>query len=173
VTSDNAVQLHRIRELLDREGVEGAPGLYLEPRRDGDRAPQELIADEPGLRVALELFTAPGDHRMRRVGLDDPVCGAGANTLAVDPFGMIRPCLPMRIDCGSIRESTLAEIWSSSPALVRLRKLRLRDLHDCSACPDRDFCDRCSAFAVAEGLDVKDHAPFDCLQARIARSLER
>jgi radical SAM protein with 4Fe4S-binding SPASM domain len=172
VTSENAAQLARIRELLEREGVEGAPGLYLEPRRDGSRAPQELTADEPGLRAALELFSAAGDHRMARVGSDDPVCGAGANALALDPFGTVRPCLPMRTDCGSIRESSLAEIWSSSPALAKLRAIRLRDLGECAACQDREWCDRCGAFAVAEGLAVTDHAPFDCLQARIARSLE-
>jgi len=173
VTRDNSGQLERIRELLDRERVEGALGLYLEPRRDGSREPQQLTADEPGLQQALELFAAPGDHRMRRVGPEDKVCGAGANTLALDPYGTVSPCLPLRTSCGSIREASLSEIWSSSPELARLRGLRGKDLGECMTCPDRDWCDRCSAFAVAEGLPVTDHAPFDCIQARIARSLER
>jgi pyrroloquinoline quinone biosynthesis protein E len=171
LTRENVDAAPRIRELLDRERVDAALNLYLEPRRNGARDPQALAADEAALGRALAVFPLPEEHRMGRVGPDDPLCGAGVNTLALDPFGTVRPCLPLRLNAGSIREQPLERIWRESTALEQVRGLRLHDLEGCPSCAHRDSCDRCTAFAVAEGRPLSGHSDFDCVQARLYESL--
>ncbi len=167
VTRENEGDLDSIKGLLDAEAIPVALGLFLEPRRNGDREPTDLRIDEAGVRRALELF--PPQSAARLSGLDpgDPPCHAGANVLAVDPFGTVYPCLSLRTPCGSTREAPLADIWTSSPALLRLRDVKLADLEGCPTCVHRSFCDRCPGFAVSDGGSILDHVPFDCLQARI------
>jgi pyrroloquinoline quinone biosynthesis protein E len=172
VTWDNIAGLAAIKALLDGEGLTAALGLHLEPRRDGDRGPTALAIDEAGVRRALELFPPSSPARLAGLGPEDRPCRAGASVLAVDPFGTVFPCLSLRSPAGALRETPLAEIWSGSPVLERLRAVRLADLEGCPACAHRGSCDRCPGFALSDGLSIVGHAPFDCLQARVRYELD-
>ncbi len=171
VTSENAGELDEMLALIERESVTAVPNLYIEPRRDGSRASRSLAADEKSVRETLARLALDDEPRMRGLGPDDSPCGAGRNSLAVDPYGEITPCLSLRYPVGSIRDSSLEEIWRDSPRLAELRAIRLRDLERCPDCEHRSCCDRCAGFAVAEGRRLTGHAEFDCLQARLRSEL--
>ncbi|MFO8071079.1 MAG: radical SAM protein [Polyangia bacterium] len=173
VTSENAGELDEMLDLVGREGGGAVPNLYIEPRRDGSRVSQSLAADEETVRETLARLALGDEPRMRGLGPDDPPCGAGRNSLAVDPYGEITPCLSLRYPVGSIRGSSLGGIWRDSPRLAELRQIRLRDLEACPECEHRSFCDRCAGFAAAEGRPLTGHAEFDCLQARLRSELAR
>lgn len=172
VNRENAGTLGEIKALLAGEDVPAALGLHIEPRRDGDRGVQALAIDETGVRAALETFPPKDAPRLRDRELDDPPCGAGANVLAVDPFGGVYPCLSLRQRVGALREQQLARIWRESPALDQLRRLRVADLEQCPTCEHRRSCNRCTGLAVSEERGLKGHAPLDCIQARVLTFLE-
>lgn len=163
----------RLADRLGREGLGAVLGLYMQPRRDGDASPQEMTLDADGLRRVLGSFSPGAAPRMARICAGDRPCGAGANTVSVDPTGGIYPCLPLRLRLGSIREQPLEEIWSDSPDLARLRGLTLADLEQCAGCELRFHCNRCAGFALAEGKGLTGHSGFDCLMAEVLSKQEQ
>ena len=167
VTRGNLDELPALRALVEREAVGFNVSFYVLPERSGSRAPQRELLDEAGLRRAHEVFPPGSTCRMAARGLADPPCGAGASAVAIDPFGGVYPCHSLRTPVGSLRQASLAEIWSSSEALSEVRELTVGQLVDCPGCAERDRCNRCTGFAVAEGGTLRDHAPFDCLQAQV------
>ena len=165
--------IEEMRDLLRREGIPAALGLYMSPRRDGAKVPQALAVDEEGLRRALRAFPPGASPRMAGLGPEDRPCGAGSGALSIDPYGVVHPCLLLRIPAGSIRERPLAEIWNGSDALREIRGIRIADLSDCPTCPLKAWCNRCAGFARAEGLSALDHCSFDCLQARVVEQITK
>lgn len=171
VTRRNLDGLEALRDLVEGESIAPNVSFYVQPERDGSRGPQSELLDEEGLRQAHQVFQPGNAPRMAARSLGDAPCGAGASTVAIDPHGAVYPCHSLRRPVGSIRESSLTQIWSSSEELARVRALTVADLADCPSCPDRPSCNRCTGFAVGEGGTCRDHAPFDCLQARVLSSL--
>jgi len=172
LTRWNAGRLGEIKALAEREGVPVSLGLYLEPRRDGSREPQAHSIGEDELRAALTAFPPRDAPRLRSRGPQDRPCEAGSGTLAVDPSGTVYPCLSLRLPVGSIREVDIGLLWRHSPVLDRLRRLRVADLEGCPDCEHRSGCNRCTGFAVSEGLGLGGHAPLDCVQARMLRNIK-
>lgn len=159
--------IEEMRALLARERIPAALGLYMAPRRDGAKDPQALAVDAEGIRRAFAAFPPGASPRMRDRGPGDRPCGAGASAVSIDPYGTVHPCLQLRTPAGSIREAPLAEIWARAEVLERLRRITVADLEGCPACELRRSCNRCAGFAYAEGLSVRDHCSFDCLQAQV------
>jgi sulfatase maturation enzyme AslB (radical SAM superfamily) len=48
-------------------------------------------------------------------------CGAGASTIAVDPYGTVYPCVQWRRAVGNLHERSIREIWSASSELAAIR----------------------------------------------------
>lgn len=161
--------IEKMRDLLDRERIPAALGLYMSPRRDGDSSPRAFTVDEAGLPRVLEAFPTEATPRMSGLGPSDRPCGAGADALSIDPFGVVHPCLQLRTKAGSIRERPLCDIWTGSEILRDLRSVTVADLVDCPTCSLRAHCNRCAGFAHQEGLPITGHCSFDCLQAGVAK----
>ncbi len=166
VTKRNVHQVEAMRDLLNEERLGAALGIYMSPTRSGDPSPQELMVDEAGLAKTLSVFTPAAQPRLKGRSLDSRPCGSGANTLSVDPYGGVYPCLPVRTRVGSIREESIGRIWSHSRELLRIRSVKLKDLVDCPECPDRRGCNRCAGFSLQEGKSFLNHCSFDCVQAK-------
>jgi radical SAM protein with 4Fe4S-binding SPASM domain len=80
---------------------------------------------------------------------DAPLCGAGASTLCVSPYGDVFPCLAIRRAVGNLRDQTLRDIWAA-PALDDVRRTRHGDLERCATCALAVYCSRCPGVALAE-----------------------
>jgi len=170
-TARTAHRIGEVRDLLEREGIPAALGLYMSPRRDGSRGPQALTIDAADLRRVLSVFPFGAAPRFAGLRLTDRPCGAGACAVSIDPYGTVHPCLQLRIGAGSLRERGIGEIWAGSPELRRLRDIRIADLVGCPECEIRDWCNRCAGFAHAEGMLVLNHCSFDCLQSRVLKEI--
>ncbi|MEM1587252.1 MAG: radical SAM protein [Candidatus Bathyarchaeia archaeon] len=75
-------------------------------------------------------------------------CGAGRLYCAIQPNGLVTPCVFMPIVVGDLRKQSLREIWMNSPAMNDLRdrsKLRGR----CGHCEYKYVCGGCRARAYA------------------------
>ncbi|MBW2526603.1 MAG: radical SAM protein [Deltaproteobacteria bacterium] len=170
VTRNNLDSLEAMLELCARERI--APNLshYVEPRRDGSREPQSLLVDEAGLHRIEQLLPSAGAARLAGREASDRPCGAGASTVAVDPQGTVYPCHTLRIPVGSLRNESLRDIWAQSKKLQEIRGIKTEDLDECLSCEHRSHCNRCAGFAVAEGLPITGHSPFDCLLSRVIGS---
>lgn len=75
-------------------------------------------------------------------------CGSGRMYCALQPNGIITPCVFMPIEVGDVRSEKLIDIWQNAPLF---KVLRDRDNleENCKVCKYRDICGGCRARAYA------------------------
>ncbi len=103
---------------------------------------------------------------LTRPSPDAVLCGAGAAGLCVSPDGTIRPCIGLNVGLGKWPGNPLSEIWQSSPFFSEFGAIRLRDIPECSDCPDFLYCSRCPGAWHAERGDFRKPTPYTCKLAR-------
>jgi len=140
----------------------GDLGLDIAP--DQYREFLEYWRDE---RRQLEGRVTLGTHHETLYCLVDPEyaknpmvvgCTAGWSTLRLTETGDVTPCNLMPTVAGNVREQPVAEIWRSSPVMLRLRD---RDALQgrCGACEYRYVCGGCRSTALAYTGDLMGEDP--------------
>lgn len=85
-------------------------------------------------------------------------CGAGRLYCAVQPNGMITPCVFMPIMVGDLRKERLADIWRNSKVMKDLRDRSAYKEH-CGNCEYRAMCGGCRARAFGYSGDYMGADP--------------
>ena len=85
-------------------------------------------------------------------------CGVGRAYCAIQPDGIITPCVYMPIKVGDLKKQTFREIWTTSPILEDLRSREDLKEH-CGVCEFRSACGGCRARAYAYFGDYKAPDP--------------
>jgi len=101
-----------------------------------------------GLETAPTHCTLRGDPVVTAIAEFIGGCGAGRIYAAIQPDGVITPCVFMQIPVGSLREKSFREIWTSSELMKPLRDKNLLKGF-CGKCPYRYVCGGCRARAYA------------------------
>jgi radical SAM protein with 4Fe4S-binding SPASM domain len=96
-------------------------------------------------------------------------CGITLNSLTLDPYGNVFPCVQTRAKAGNVREQSLREIWQSSPVWRQLGQLTLSELPVCRTCELRTLCVRCHGLALTEDGDLRAPAMVNCREALARR----
>ena len=128
LTRWNETEIPAMFDLAEDLEVPLAVDAMVTPRDNGDRSPLEIAPTQAG-RIGLyaemrsreqlpsaeaECAPSPGTKKN---------CGAGASTVAIDPFGNIYPCVQWRRPLGNLHESPIGTIWQSSPGLAEVRRV--------------------------------------------------
>lgn len=101
---------------------------------------------------------------------DENICGVALSTICMVSNGNVYPCAGwQKYICGNINESSLQEIWTSSPAINLLRQLRLKDFKKCFSCKDKKYCLMCISrnSNESETGSIFDVPQITCEAARI------
>jgi radical SAM protein with 4Fe4S-binding SPASM domain len=75
-------------------------------------------------------------------------CGAGRLYCAIQPNGIVTPCVYIPVEVGDLRTESFMNIWENSSTLKDLRK-RDELLGNCSKCDFKNVCGGCRARAYA------------------------
>jgi radical SAM protein with 4Fe4S-binding SPASM domain len=75
-------------------------------------------------------------------------CLCGQSVIFVSHKGEVFPCGYLPVSCGSIRETSLSEIWRTSDVLANLRNYELLK-GKCGQCEYKNICGGCRARAFA------------------------
>lgn len=82
---------------------------------------------------------------------DGPVCNAAIGSLSIDPYGNVRPCLAFTTSAGSVRKSTIEDIWRNSPFMNEVRSVCFKDLSEkCNGCEYLGYCSVCMGASYEE-----------------------
>ena len=109
--------------------------------------------DRQGGALELKATCAPHYYRIAaEAGIDvsrSRGCLCGLSVVFVSHTGVVFPCGYLPVDCGSVREQPLADIWRGSKVFADLRDFsRLEG--KCGACQYKGICGGCRARAFAE-----------------------
>jgi AdoMet-dependent heme synthase len=169
----NVGQYKAIRALAERLGLLSGFDPMITAKNDGDTSPVALritrkdleqVLQDPAMNPDLGK-EAPREIPPGRTDLDEVPCGASHNACYVSAYGDVMPCVAMPIACGNVRDEPFAEIWHRSPEMLRVRSIRIRDLHTCSSCAASRFCTRCPGQALVETGDLYGPSPANCEHA--------
>ena len=172
----NVGQYKDIRALAERLGVLWGFDPMITAKNDGDTSPVALRIARKDLMQVLQDPALNPDLGKReacevppvRPDLDDIPCGASHNACYISAYGDVMPCVAMPIVCGNVRDEPFAEVWHRSPNMLKVRAIRIRDLHTCSSCAASRFCTRCPGQALVENGDLYGPSPANCEHALAA-----
>jgi MoaA/NifB/PqqE/SkfB family radical SAM enzyme len=133
LTKWNEGEVEALIALADELEVRLQIDPEVKPRDDGDRSPLSLEASAEGqarYHQALEarakrdaaVIPSPAAERKNSMEGTDKHCGAGSNSVAVDPYGRVLPCVQWRVPVGNLHQQRFTEIWRQSTALSGVRE---------------------------------------------------
>jgi len=109
-------------------------------------------------KAPIELRATCAPHYNRIAGDPGPGCLAGISVIFLSHTGEVFPCGYLPVSCGSVRETTLPEIWRNSTLLAELRNRSLLK-GKCGCCQFRQTCAGCRARAFAATGDYLQEEP--------------
>jgi radical SAM protein with 4Fe4S-binding SPASM domain len=148
-------------------------------KNDGDASPLALritrtelaaVLQDPALNPSCGTVASPAEDGVRS-DLDEVPCGASHNACYISAYGDVMPCVAMPVACGNVRDTPFADIWHRSPEMLRVRAIRIRDLHTCSSCAASVFCTRCPGQALVETGDLYGPSPANCEHALVGAQI--
>ncbi|MGZ4908047.1 MAG: radical SAM protein [Halobacteriota archaeon] len=169
----NFIPVGRGAEIIDmdippdvREHVLQQMYGYLGEHDDGDfqiltTAPQLsrvcLMSSQTGVVSLAHFGTGGFSEAAGKVGLLSEFiggCGAGRMYCAIQPNGIVTPCVFMPIPVGDLRSEQFIDIWRDSEVMQSLRERHDLKEH-CGSCDYRNVCGGCRARAYAYFDDIK------------------
>jgi AdoMet-dependent heme synthase len=148
-------------------GVQLAETHQLPPAQY-ERVLNWLADRQAGGGLELKATCAPHYHRVasrRGLSVRGRGCLCGISVAFVGCRGGVFPCGYLPVSCGSVRQSSLAEIWRTSQVFAKLRDDGLLG-GKCGACDYRSVCGGCRARAYAATGDYLAEEPQCAYRAR-------
>jgi radical SAM protein with 4Fe4S-binding SPASM domain len=104
---------------------------------------------------------------------DRRTCQVGLASCLISPYGIVYPCIELRIPAGDLRRQRFSEVWADAAILRELRSSHFfGNLTDCRTCPLSAYCEgRCAGLAWKEHGDLYGGNTLACrhAQARFAQ----
>jgi radical SAM protein with 4Fe4S-binding SPASM domain len=144
---------------------------HMDPREDGDRAPETLRVDpetyarahfDPRLGGKTRKEEMPGPK-----DLNASVCGACSGNVHIEANGELRPCTQLTVPVGHAVRDGVKAAWERNEDGAAIRSLTWQDLHGCRDCALNRYCGRCYANAMTEGGDALGPYLSACARARL------
>ncbi len=142
------------------------------PRNDGADAPLRLGLKDGQLRRAYEdERLAPKEEatHARRLLPQEPTCGAGRTSGAINPFGEVLPCIQWGVAAGSVRKRPFGRIWREGRILIEARRRCAKDVKSCPKCGGIHFI-HCMGLSQ---LEHGDPLVPDSGTCRISRTIQK
>jgi len=167
IMKSNFAQRTELLALAESLGMRYILDPVVSPRNDGGR---DALVDRLDVEQIAELYRHPHFYPKENKGPwdegPDPTCYAGRNTVAINPYGDVLPCLQFMLNMGNLREHAFSEIWREQRGYSEYKNLTGGDLKKCLECEIRNFCGRCPGLALIETGSVTEPCPVACSLAR-------
>ncbi len=154
VGKHNIDHLDEYREVIARLGVKEAfYSPYITPNRNSPGAEVELRLSRREMDEKLYPFLEKIDGlvppvKYRKRCVNTPACYAGHDQIAINPSGLVYPCLDFRLQIGDLRNENLGRVLARRKR--SLSPFKLRNIQQCWACPIVEDCDSCIGTAILE-----------------------
>lgn len=148
-----------VEELGESLGADVSIDIAMFPKLNGDKDPQTHSVDShDDLMILAATEGSPlevdGSDEEREQGRnrfaspDDIICRAGRVNITVDPTGSVTPCLLFPLSIGSIKDTSVSEIWNKSVINTEGRNFTGEDkdftVGNLIYCGQQEYCSYCS-----------------------------
>ncbi len=168
-TRENAHEIPGLAQLAKDLGVDFRYDPLILATMEGKTHPHALRLSAEEI-VALEAADVEKDRAWRKylteeklpVPKDDALfsCGAGKNSLHVDPYGNVQVCLMVKNFRHSLREKPLERIYRDDfPEILSIKR---EEASKCGGCEHRVTCNNCPGMALWETGTNQSHVEFAC-----------
>jgi radical SAM protein with 4Fe4S-binding SPASM domain len=168
---ENFRELRELEKLAASVGAQFRYDTTITPKDNGGLAPlKHRLGHEELVWLFREVLDADA-WASRKVSTDSRTCGIGLNSVAIDPYGNIFPCVQTRELAGNLREQSLKAIWQESLVWKNFARFTVSELPVCRKCELLNLCVRCHGLAQVEGGDLRGPAFANCREALARRQV--
>ena len=123
------------------------------PKKDGDLTPLDMkidaADDERVVADVIDKLVDRIDNRQDPDPIRQKICGAGARSISINPYGEVFPCGMLSICLGNVNQETIRNIWENSERLQWWRENnRMSKLKGCGECEMINDCVFCPGEAM-------------------------
>ncbi len=159
VNEENAQDIEGILKLAKELDTTIQISMSLTAKNDGDLSPFQYRLKTPEDYAKIMcvvnnniVIHCSGDYKQIRPD-NGQICGAGSNSLNINPYGDVFPCNSLLINCGNIKEKSIKNIWENSTILKNIRQFTIDKVKGCENCDMLGFCNFCPGSALTETGD--------------------
>lgn len=167
LTTFNVDHIDGVIQLAKDLGVVFQFDPNVRPRMNNDRSPLQFALSPQDLvnKVYSRRDLYPGFQRLAPEEVchgsdfqapNSAMCGAGRSTMAIGASGEVFPCGFFPKAAGSLRDSSLADIWNGSSLMNEVRSTTYGTMKACSSCDVKSACHPCMAYAQVEHGDFRE-----------------
>ncbi len=162
----NVAEQRQMAALAAELGVAHEQVIKISADDDGDPHADQHQLTRSQMTEVLVIDEAPFVLKERSAA--SRTCSVGLSSCLISPYGVVYPCIELRLPAGDLRREKLADIWASSPLLNELRERHTwANLPECAACPIQAYCEgRCAGLAFKEHGDLYGGHTLACQQAQ-------
>ena len=153
-------------DLAESLGVEYEQVLKISPSDGGAAQGAERQLSQAEMTAALVADGAP--FAQRTVAPGARTCAVGLSSCLISPYGIVYPCVELRIPAGDLRRQSFAAIWREARIFRELRDGHIvSNLAECRECALLPHCEgRCAGISWKETGDPFRGHTLACLHAR-------
>jgi radical SAM protein with 4Fe4S-binding SPASM domain len=183
LTQWNAGEIAAMFDLADAIGYPLEISTLVSPRDDGDRTPLSVSASADQRRHAMAVINRRVRAAAAAGGGEGAVttapktivtrhCGAGTNSVTIDPVGNVLPCVEWRRPVGNLHAESIIDIWNRATGLAAVRDLngQAKSMLDRAGREFR-FASFCPGFAERTTGNALNLYPQAVEQAQVVSSL--
>lgn len=153
-----------VKEIAIKNGFHFSADPLLSPRNDGSNLPSYVKAKKKDIEMLV--MTQTRKHSYADLNYCDdkfPLCSAGFNTAAVNPYGQLYPCLQFPYSFGNLLKKDFYFLWKGKKA-ENFRKMLYLKPKKCLDCHLLSYCSYCPGFDYVRGNISKPSKEF-CFMA--------
>ncbi|MFH1178101.1 MAG: radical SAM protein [bacterium] len=164
VGKHNIDRIDKVHEVLTKIGASIFYSPYITPNRGGPK--REILFRlsrcemEEKFKPFLDCIGGFPKQNKYRDCRNRTVCFAGRDQIAIDPRGIVYPCLDLRVPLGDTASEPLVDILRRRKNT--LAEFSLREMGQCMDCRNRNYCDSCIGLALVENGDYRIPSKHKC-----------
>ncbi|MBO5091045.1 MAG: radical SAM protein [Clostridia bacterium] len=160
VTDFNVDDIDGIMNLAKELGTTIQVSLSVNAKNDGDKEPLgfrlKSVSDYASVMKKLSehiVLNCSSALDLSRLSEKSGICGAGSNSININPYGDVFPCNALLMKCGNIREGKIEDIWQNSQVMKTIREFTMDKVKGCEGCEHIVTCNYCPGSALIEKGD--------------------
>ncbi|MEW5951129.1 MAG: radical SAM protein [Elusimicrobiota bacterium] len=149
---------YKVKKIAENLGFSFSADPMLTLRNDGKELPYYVKAEKKDLKrlILSDCFDIAENISPYSDKENLPLCSAGFNTAAVNPYGILYPCVQLPYALGDLKKNTFFQIWKSGKAEEIRKKLYIKP-KKCINCNLSRYCSHCPGISYLKGNIFKEN----------------